>query len=66
MSIVTAVTIGGWTTAFAMFAFFALSESGKLLRIRQSVASLLESAAAAVRDEVRANESLEASREDAA
>ncbi len=62
MSVVTEVIIGGWTTAFAMFAFHALNESGKLLRIRQSVAQWLESAAAVL----RANESLEAGREDAA
>lgn len=62
MSVVTEVIIGGWTTTFAMFAFLALKESGKLLRIRQSIASRLELAASWV----RASERQEAGREDAA
>jgi hypothetical protein len=62
MSVVTEVIIGGWTTALAMFGFFALNESGKLLKIRKNVASWLESAAAVV----RADENLKVGREDAA
>jgi hypothetical protein len=43
MSIVVKLMIAGWTGTFAMIGFFALKESGKLLRIRQRVASWLQS-----------------------
>jgi hypothetical protein len=38
MSLFMGLMIGGWTAAAAMFAFFALKESGQLLRIRRRMA----------------------------
>jgi hypothetical protein len=42
MSLVVKLMIGGWTTTLAMFGFYALSESGKLLQIRKRIALWLE------------------------
>jgi len=44
MSLVTVVMIAGWTGSAAVIAFFALKESGKLLNLRDRVASWLEPA----------------------
>ena len=63
MSIVVMLMIGGWVTTFAMYGFFALDESGKLLEIREHVALWLETLAAQVR---MPEEGLQAEREDAA
>ncbi|MGA6985292.1 MAG: hypothetical protein WBZ01_04505 [Terriglobales bacterium] len=63
MSIIVRLMIGGWATSFAMFSFFALNESGKLLRIRQRIALSLEAAARRVRV---AEESLQPEHEEAA
>lgn len=49
MSIVIVVMIAGWTTTLAMIGFFALKESGKLLKIRERVALWLAGLAAVVR-----------------
>jgi len=45
MLIVKLIIVGGWTIAFVMFGLFALHESGKLVRIRERVALLLEPSA---------------------
>jgi hypothetical protein len=42
MSIVVMLMIFGWSTCFAMVGFFALKESGKLLKIRRSIALWLD------------------------
>jgi hypothetical protein len=42
MSIVVKLIIGGWSTWFALIAFYALDESGKLLRVRRRIALWLE------------------------
>jgi hypothetical protein len=42
MSIVVMLMIFGWSAFFAMIAFYALKESGKLLRLRRSVALWLD------------------------
>ncbi len=42
MSVVVMLMIFGWSTFFAMTAFYALKESGKLLRLRRSVALWLD------------------------
>jgi len=42
MSLVVKLIIGGWTTWFALIAFYALDESGKLLRARRRIALWLE------------------------
>ena len=44
MSLFVELMIGGWTTAFAMIAFFALRESGKLLKIRKRMTLWLDPA----------------------
>jgi hypothetical protein len=63
MSIVVKLMIGGWATTFAMYGFFALDESGKLLEIRERIALWLETLA----DQVRIpEEGMEPGREDAA
>ena len=38
MSLFAKLMIAGWTSAFALVGFYALSESGKLLRLRQRIA----------------------------
>jgi hypothetical protein len=45
MSLVVKLMIGGWITTFAMIGFFALKESGKLIKIRKRMALWLESSA---------------------
>jgi hypothetical protein len=57
---ITVLMIGGWATWFAMIGFCALCESGKLLRMRQRIALLLETASRFVRGQ---EESLQAERE---
>ena len=42
MSIVVMLMIFGWSTTFAMVGFCALKDSGKLLKIRRSVALWLD------------------------
>ena len=42
MSIVVMLMIFGWSASLAMFAFFALKESGKLLKIRRRMALWLD------------------------
>jgi len=42
MSLVVKLIIGGWATWFALIGFYALDESGKLLKIRRRIALLLE------------------------
>jgi hypothetical protein len=49
MSVVVMLMIGGWTTTICMFAFCALKESGKLLRIRRRMALWLDASVAAQR-----------------
>lgn len=46
MSFVVKLIIAGWITTFAMIGFSALYESGKLLKLRNRLAILLESWAA--------------------
>jgi len=42
MSFVVKTIIAGWSATFAMFAIFALRDSGKLLRLRRQLASWIE------------------------
>lgn len=42
MSIVVMLMIFGWSTCFAMIGFCALKDSGKLLKIRRSMALWLD------------------------
>ncbi len=42
MSRFAMLMIGGWTCTFAMVGFYALSESGKLLKIGKRIALWLE------------------------
>jgi hypothetical protein len=42
MSRFAMLMIGGWACTFAMVGFYALSESGKLLKIRKRIALWLE------------------------
>ena len=49
MSVVVMLMIGGWTTTLCMFAFCALKESGKLLKIRRTMALWLDASVAAPR-----------------
>jgi hypothetical protein len=42
MSIVVMLMIFGWSSCFAMVGFCALKDSGKLLKIRRSVALWLD------------------------
>ena len=42
MSRFAMLMIGGWASTFAMVGFYALSESGKLLQIRNRIALWLE------------------------
>ncbi|MFZ0956431.1 MAG: hypothetical protein WAN60_08815 [Candidatus Sulfotelmatobacter sp.] len=50
MSLFAKLMIAGWASTFVMFGFYALSESGKLLKIRERIASWLEA------DETRESE----------
>jgi len=63
MSIVIKLIVGGWTTTFAMIGFFALAESGKLLKIRQRAALWLKAGVTQVRSTCQ--ESLPSQRETA-
>ncbi len=51
MSVVVMLMIGGWTTTLCMFAFCALKESGKLLKIRRRMALWLDDSVVAQRSE---------------
>jgi len=42
MSIVVMLMVFGWSAVFAMIAFYALKESGKLLQIRRRMALWLD------------------------
>jgi len=42
---VAKLIIGGWMTTLVMFGFWALVESGKLLKIREGIKSRLENRA---------------------
>jgi hypothetical protein len=42
MSVFLKLMVGGWGTAFAMFGFFALKESGKLLEMHKRIGLWLE------------------------
>ena len=42
MSVVVMLMIFGWSALFAMIAFYALRESGKLLKIRRRMALWLD------------------------
>ena len=42
MSIVVMLMIFGWSALFAMIAFYAMKESGKLLKIRRRMALWLD------------------------
>jgi hypothetical protein len=42
MSLVVKLIIGGWSAWFALIAFYALDESGKVLRVRRRIALWLE------------------------
>jgi hypothetical protein len=42
MSLFAKLMIGGWASTFAMVGFYALSESGKRLKIRKRMALWLE------------------------
>jgi hypothetical protein len=55
--------VGGWSTAFAMFGFLALKESGKLLEIHKRIGLWLETLTSPVSTP---GESLQADNEDAA
>jgi hypothetical protein len=48
MSLFMMIMMAGWITTLAMIGFFALEESGKLIKIRQRVALWLESSASPV------------------
>jgi hypothetical protein len=62
MSIVDEIIVGGWMTASGLIGFYAMRESGKLLRIRKRIALWLDDA-----DTVRpTEESLLIGNEDAA
>jgi len=63
MSLFVNLMVGGWTLAIAMIGFFALNESGKLLKIRKRMAAWLETSAATV---AMPKESLHPENEDAA
>jgi hypothetical protein len=45
MSVIVKLIIGGWATTLVMFGFCALVESGKLLKIRESIKSWMENRA---------------------
>ena len=45
MSVIAKLIIGGWATTLVMFGFWALAESGKLLKIRESIKSWLKNRA---------------------
>jgi len=42
MSVVVMLMIFGWSTFFAMIAYYSLKESGKLLKIRRRIALWLD------------------------
>jgi len=63
MSLFAKFMIGGWTLAIAMIGFFALYESGKLLKIRKRIAAWLETSAAPI---AMPEESLQPENEDVA
>ncbi len=62
MSLFVTLMIGGWTTAIAVIGFFALKESGQLLRIHKRIGLWLEDSTAPVR---RPEEGLQPERENA-
>jgi hypothetical protein len=64
MSLFAILMIAGWVGAIAMIGGFALSESGKLLTIRQRIAAWWETSTAPVADE--SGDRVEAADEDAA
>jgi len=47
MSIVIMLMIGGWVTTLSMICGYGLKESGKLLKMRRSLALRLDSSVAA-------------------
>jgi len=55
MSVVVMLMIFGWSTFFAMIAFYALKESGKLLKIRRRMALWLDNSLVPVGDSDRKN-----------
>jgi len=55
--------IAGWAITIAMIGFYALQESGKLLKVRHHIALRLETLAVAVRP---SEEGLQAERENVA
>jgi len=63
MSLFAKLMVGGWTLAIAMIGFFALYESGKLLKIRKRMAAWLETSAAPI---AMPEESLQPENEDVA
>ena len=63
MSLFLKLMVGGWGTAFAMFGFLALKESGKLLEIHKPIGLWLETLTPPVRVP---DESLQTDNQDAA
>jgi hypothetical protein len=63
MSLFVTLMIGGWTTAIAVIGFYALKESGTLLRIHKRIGVWLETSAPRLGV---SEESLQPQREDAA
>jgi hypothetical protein len=63
MSLFLKLMVGGWSTAFAMFGFLALKESGKLLEIHKRIGLWLETLTSPVSTP---GESLQTDNEDAA
>jgi hypothetical protein len=62
MSLFVMLIIGGWTTAIAIIGFYALKESGQLLKIHKRVGLWLEASAPRLN---MPDQSLQPDREDA-